>query len=126
MNGTKEAFRLIVQRWPKVQGELFDPDPYCYPKSAIENFMAEKLEPAVEFTRSSWFVLLFFKEDCISHGQNRSPLAPWPIVLEAIWTIVGIIHPPSQGLTTSITYRSLLPPTHSLPVNTCGKPDGKG
>jgi hypothetical protein len=30
MNDTKEAFRLIVQRWPKVQAELFDPDPYCY------------------------------------------------------------------------------------------------
>lgn len=30
MNGTKEAFRLIVQRWPKLQAELFDSDPYCY------------------------------------------------------------------------------------------------
>lgn len=30
MNDTKESFRLIVQRWPKLQGELFDPDPYCY------------------------------------------------------------------------------------------------
>ncbi len=30
MNGTREAFRLIVQRWPKRQAELFDPDPYCY------------------------------------------------------------------------------------------------
>jgi hypothetical protein len=30
MNDTKEVFRLIVQRWPKLQGELFDPDPYCY------------------------------------------------------------------------------------------------
>ena len=30
MNKTREAFRLIVQRWPKLQGELFNPDPYCY------------------------------------------------------------------------------------------------
>lgn len=30
MNDTKEAFRLIVQRWPKLQAELFHPDPYCY------------------------------------------------------------------------------------------------
>ena len=29
-NKGKEAFRLIVQRWPKLQGELFDPDPYCH------------------------------------------------------------------------------------------------
>jgi hypothetical protein len=30
MGKTTEAFRLIVQRWPKLQAELFDPDPYCY------------------------------------------------------------------------------------------------
>lgn len=30
MNDTKEAFRLVVQRWPKLQAELFDPAPYCY------------------------------------------------------------------------------------------------
>lgn len=30
MNKTREAFRLIVQRWPKIQPDLFDPDPYCY------------------------------------------------------------------------------------------------
>ncbi len=39
MNQTREAFRLIVPRWPKLQGELFtltmnrnefNPDPYCY------------------------------------------------------------------------------------------------
>lgn len=30
MEGSKEAFRLIAQRWPKLQAELFDPDPYCY------------------------------------------------------------------------------------------------
>jgi len=30
MNETKKAFRLIVQRWPKLQAELFDPEPYCY------------------------------------------------------------------------------------------------
>jgi len=30
MNDTKEAFRLVVQRWPKLQADLFDPDPYCY------------------------------------------------------------------------------------------------
>jgi hypothetical protein len=30
MGKTTEAFRLMVQRWPKLQGELFDKDPYCY------------------------------------------------------------------------------------------------
>ena len=30
MNDTREAFRLVVQRWPKRQGDLFDPEPYNY------------------------------------------------------------------------------------------------
>lgn len=30
MNGTKRAFRLVVQRWPKSQPDLFDPEPYFY------------------------------------------------------------------------------------------------
>lgn len=30
MNGTKEAFRLVVLRWAKEQPELFDPEPYFY------------------------------------------------------------------------------------------------
>ncbi len=30
MNDTKEAFQLIVLRWPKLQAELFDPSPYFY------------------------------------------------------------------------------------------------
>jgi hypothetical protein len=30
MNNSREAFRLIVQRWPKLQGELLDPDPHSY------------------------------------------------------------------------------------------------
>ena len=30
MNTTKQSFRLIVQRWPKIQPDLFDPEPYCY------------------------------------------------------------------------------------------------
>jgi len=30
MNNTKESFRLVVQCWPKLRGELFDPRPYSY------------------------------------------------------------------------------------------------
>ena len=46
MNKTKEAFRLIVQRWPKLQGELFDPGPYCYHAIATN-----REEPAREVVR---------------------------------------------------------------------------
>ena len=30
MNDSKEAFRLVVQRWPKPQVDMFDQDVYCY------------------------------------------------------------------------------------------------
>ena len=30
MNGTKQAFRLIVQRWENPQPDLFEASPYCY------------------------------------------------------------------------------------------------
>ena len=43
MNNTKQAFRLIVQRWPKLQGQLFDPEPYCYHVIATN-----REEPATE------------------------------------------------------------------------------
>ena len=46
MNKTREAFRLIVQRWRKLQGELFHPDPYCYHVIAIN-----REEPAKEVVR---------------------------------------------------------------------------
>ena len=45
MGKTTEAFRLIVQRWPKLQSELFDPDPYCY--RAIATNREEKVAEVV-------------------------------------------------------------------------------
>jgi hypothetical protein len=30
MNGTEDAFRLIVLRWPNPQRNLFEADGYCY------------------------------------------------------------------------------------------------
>ena len=46
MNKTRAAFRLIVQRWRKLQGELFNPDPYCYHVIATN-----REEPAKEVVR---------------------------------------------------------------------------
>jgi len=46
MNQTREAFRLIVLRWPKPQGELFNPEPYCYHIIATN-----REEPAEEIVR---------------------------------------------------------------------------
>ena len=48
MNGTREAFRLIVLRWPKLQAELFDPSPYFY--HAIATNREETAEETVSYT----------------------------------------------------------------------------
>jgi hypothetical protein len=46
MSSTSQAFRLVVQRWPKRQLELFDPDPYEY--RAIATNREEAAEEVVE------------------------------------------------------------------------------
>jgi hypothetical protein len=43
MNNTREAFRLIVIRWPKLQTELFDSSSYFYHALAT-NWEEEALE----------------------------------------------------------------------------------
>ncbi len=46
MNGTKEAFRLVVLRWPKPQPDLFDQDKYCYRAIATDGDGAAEEEVA--------------------------------------------------------------------------------
>jgi len=48
MNGTKQAFRLVVQRWPKEQPELFDPEPYFYHAIASGGVAEEEEETPEE------------------------------------------------------------------------------
>ena len=46
MNGTKEAFRLIVIRWPKLQADLFNSSPYFY--HAIATNREEEAEDVIK------------------------------------------------------------------------------
>ncbi|MBI4333904.1 MAG: IS1380 family transposase [Chloroflexi bacterium] len=48
MNGTKRAFRLVVQRWPKEQPDLFDPQPYFYHAIASGGLAEEEAETPEE------------------------------------------------------------------------------
>lgn len=47
MQDTKEAFRLVVLRWPKAQADLFDQDPYHY--HALATNGEERAEEVVAF-----------------------------------------------------------------------------
>jgi hypothetical protein len=71
MNNTKEAFRLIVQRWPKMQGELFDPDPYCY--HVIATNREETAEEIVQLHNQRGQVENFIKEIKEGFGMEWMP-----------------------------------------------------
>jgi hypothetical protein len=87
MNKTKEAFRLIVQRWPKLQGELFNPDPYCY--HVIATNRGEPAKEVVKLHNQRGQVENYIKElkngfgmDCMPCGERYA---------NAVFFRIGII-----------------------------------
>jgi len=71
MNNTKEAFKLIVQRWPKVQAELFDADPYRY--HVIATNREEPAEEVVRLHNQRGQVENFIKELKEGFGMDWMP-----------------------------------------------------
>jgi len=87
MNGTKEAFRLIVQLWPKVQGELFDPDPYYY--HAIATNREESADEVVSIHNQRGQVENFIKELKDGFGMNWMPCGE--TYANAVFFRIGVI-----------------------------------
>ena len=87
MNGTKEAFRLVVQRWPKVQAELFDPDPYNY--HVIATNREETVEEIVHLHNQRGQVENFIKE--IKEGFAMEWMPCGESYANAVFFRVGII-----------------------------------
>ena len=71
MNGTKEAFRLIVQRWSKLQTELFDPEPYCY--HVIATNREEEAKKVISLHNQRGQVENYIKELKDGFGMNWMP-----------------------------------------------------
>lgn len=71
MNNTNEAFRLIVQRWPKPQPDLFDPYPYFY--HAIATNREEEAEKVVVLHNQRGQVENYIKELKDGFGMNWMP-----------------------------------------------------
>jgi hypothetical protein len=71
MGKTTEAFRLMVQRWPKLQGELFDKDPYCY--HVIATNREEKAREVIALHNQRGEVENNFKELKQGFGMDWMP-----------------------------------------------------
>jgi hypothetical protein len=87
MEKTTEAFRLIVQRWPKLQAELFDPDPYCY--HAIATNREEDATDVVALHNQRGEVENNFKE--LKHGFGMDWMPCGETQANAVFFRIGVI-----------------------------------
>jgi hypothetical protein len=87
MGKTTEAFRLVVQRWPKLQAELFDLEPYCY--HAIATNREEKAEEVVILHNQRGEVENIFKE--LKHGFGMDWMPCGETCANAVFFRIGVI-----------------------------------
>jgi hypothetical protein len=87
MTRTTEAFRLIVQRWPKLQAELFDTEPYCY--HVIATNREEKAGEVVVLHNRRGEVENNFKELKHGFGMEYMPCGETPA--NAVFFRIGVI-----------------------------------
>jgi hypothetical protein len=87
MENTKEAFRLVVQRWPKLQAELFDPEPYCY--HVIATNRPETAPEVVALQNQRGEVENIFKE--LKHGFGMNWMPCGETKANAVFFRIGVI-----------------------------------
>jgi hypothetical protein len=87
MNDTKEAFRLIVIRWPKLQAELFDTSPYFY--HAIATNREERAEEVIKLQNQRGEVENYIKELKSGFGMEWMPCGE--SYANAIFFRIGVI-----------------------------------
>lgn len=87
MNGTKQAFRLIVIRWPKLQAELFDSSPYFY--HAIATNREEEAEEVIKLHNQRGEVENYIKELKSGFGMEWMPCGE--SYANAVFFRIGVI-----------------------------------
>lgn len=87
MDKTKEAFRLIVQRWPKLQSELFDQERYCY--HVIATNREETPEEVVQLHNQRGESENYFKELKGGFGMEWMPCGE--TLANAVFFRIGVI-----------------------------------
>ena len=92
MNGTKQSFRLVVQRWPKEQPDLFDPEPYFYhviASGGIGEEEDETPEEVVAFYNQRGEIENWIKELKEGFGMNWMPCGE--TFANAVYFRLGVI-----------------------------------
>lgn len=87
MGHTREAFRLIVQRWPKLQAELFDAGRYCY--HIIATNREEKAEEVIALHDQRGQAENFIKELKEGFGMDWMPCGE--TYANAVFFRIGLI-----------------------------------
>jgi len=87
MNGTKEAFRLIVIRWPKLQAELFDSSPYFY--HAIATNREEEAPEVIKLHNQRGEAENYIKELKSGFGMEWMPCGE--SYADAVFFRIGVI-----------------------------------
>ena len=87
MNNTREAFRLVVQRWLKLQGELFDPEPYYY--HVIATNREEEAKEVVHLHNQRGEMENFVKEIKDGFGMDWMPCGE--TYANAVFFRIGVI-----------------------------------
>ena len=111
MNGTKQAFRLVVLRWPKEQPELcllawpepFDPEPYFYHAIAVggmEQDEEEAPEDVMAFYDQRGEIENWIKELKDGFGMDWMPCGE--SYANAVYFRLGVLAPAMQQ--SSIAY----------------------
>jgi hypothetical protein len=92
MNETKQAFRLVVQRWPKEQPELFDLEPYFYhviASGGLDEGEEETPEEVVAFYNQRGEIENWIKELKEGFGMNWMPCGE--TFANAVYFRLGVI-----------------------------------
>ena len=87
MNNTKEAFRLIITGWPKLQAELFDPSPYFY--HAIATNREEEAPEVIKLHNQRGEVENYIKELKSGFGMGWMPCGE--SYANAVFFRIGVI-----------------------------------
>jgi hypothetical protein len=87
MNDTREAFRLIVIRWPKLQAELFDSSPYFY--HAIATNREEEAPEIIKLHNQRGQVENYIKELKSGFGMEWMPCGE--SYANAVFFRIGVI-----------------------------------
>jgi len=111
MNNTREAFRLIVIRWPKLQAELFDPSPYFY--HAIATNREEQAEEIIKLHNQRGQVENYIKELKSGFGMEWMPCGE--TYANAVFFRIGVI---AYNLFLAIKLLALPPWYRSFTIQT--------